>query len=92
MRSAAVGLFGQIEAPIGSLKQLEIEGGIYAVLSHKGPYSDMRAAYDWLFGVWLPESGYELRDAPTLEAYLNDPSQTAPAELLSEILLPIEVL
>ena len=52
----------------------------------------MRAAYDWLFGVWLPESGYELRDAPILEAYLNDPSQTAPAELLSEILLPIEVV
>lgn len=90
--SAAVGLFGQIEAPIGSLKQLEIEGGTCAALSHKGPYSDMRAAYDWLFGVWLPESGYELRDAPILEAYLKDPSQTAPAELLSEILLPIEVV
>ena len=62
------------------------------MLSHKGPYSDMRAAYDWLFGVWLPEGGYELRDAPILEAYLNDPSQTAPADVLSEILLPIEVV
>ena len=62
------------------------------MLSHKGPYSEMRAAYDWLFGVWLPESGYELGDALILEAYLNDPSQTAPAELLSEIRLPIEVV
>lgn len=52
----------------------------------------MRAAYDWLFGVWLPEGEYERRDAPILEAFLNDPSQTAPADVLSVILLPIEVV
>ncbi|MGH1575651.1 AraC family transcriptional regulator [Planktotalea sp.] len=91
LRSAAAALFGTPSEPIGTLKPMTIAGGNYAVLSHKGPYSDMRAAYDWLFGIWLPESGHELRDAPILEAYLNDPKTTAPAELLSEILLPIEV-
>ena len=92
LRSAAAALFVQAEDPVGPLKPMIIEGGPYAVLSHKGPYSDMRVAYDWLFGIWLPESEYELRNAPVLEAYLNDPSQTALAELLSEILLPIEVI
>lgn len=91
LRSAAAALFAEPAEAVGTLEPMTIAGGSYAVLSHKGPYSDMRAAYDWLFGVWLPESGYELRDAPLLEAYLNDPAQTVPAELLSEILLPIVV-
>lgn len=67
-----------------------IGGGRYAVLAHRGPYADMRAAYDWLFGTWLPQSGLEARDAPVLEAYLNSPKDTPPADLRSEICLPVE--
>jgi len=35
----------------------------------------MRAAYDWLFGQWLPTSGREAADAPVLEEYLNSPRE-----------------
>ena len=35
-----------------------IAGGEYAVLRHKGPYARYeKAAYDWLYGQWLPQSG-----------------------------------
>ena len=66
-----------------------VKGGEYAVLRHKGPYSDMRAAYEWLYGTWLVQSGRECADAPVFEEYLNSPKETAPTELLTEICLPL---
>jgi AraC family transcriptional regulator len=38
-----------------------VKGGEYAVLRHQGPYSDMRAAYDWLYGTWLVRRGARRR-------------------------------
>lgn len=64
-------------------------GGRHAVLRHKGPYATMRAAYQWLYGTWLPQSGEEAADAPVFEEYLNDPRDTPPAELLTDIYLPL---
>lgn len=66
-----------------------VRGGEYAVLRHTGPYSDMRAAYEWLYGTWLVQSGREAADAPVFEEYLNSPKDTAPAELITEIGLPL---
>ncbi|WP_121316189.1 GyrI-like domain-containing protein [Paraburkholderia sp. RAU2J] len=66
-----------------------VKGGEYAVLRHKGPYSDLRAAYEWLYGTWLVQSGREAADAPVFEEYLNSPKETAPAELVTEICLPL---
>jgi AraC family transcriptional regulator len=55
----------------------------------QGPYADMRAAYQWLYGDWLLRSGREPADAPVFEEYLNSPRDTATAELLSDIYLPL---
>jgi AraC family transcriptional regulator len=75
-----------LEAP---LERITIAGGEYAVLLHKGSYDGLAAAYQWFFGTWLLQSGRELRDAPAFEEYLNTPMDTAPAELLTEIHLPL---
>ncbi len=72
------------------LEAVTIAGGDYAVLRHKGPYADMKAAYEWLYGTWLPQSGREPGDAPCLEEYLNSPRDTKPAELISDIYLPLK--
>jgi len=66
-----------------------LRDGQYAVLRHKGPYSDMHAAYQWLYGTWLVQSGREAADAPVFEEYLNNPKEAAPADLLTEICLPL---
>lgn len=71
------------------LRGTEIRGGRYAVLRHQGPYATMRAAYQWLYGTWLPRSGEEAADAPIFEEYLNSPRDTAPADLLTDICLPL---
>lgn len=71
------------------LERTTIAGGEYAVLRHKGPYADMKAAYDWLYGRWLPQSGRTPARAPGVEEYLNSPRDTAPTELLTNIYLPL---
>lgn len=73
-----------VDAP---LMTTQVQGGEYAILKYKGPYGDMRAAYDWLFGQWLPQSGREAADAPVLEEYLNSPRDTPPTELRTDICL-----
>lgn len=67
-----------------------IDGGKYAVMCHKGPYSELPASYNWLYGSWLVQSGQNLRDAPCLEAYLNNPREVSPSDLLTDIYMPIE--
>ena len=75
-----------VDAP---LALTTIAGGEYAVLRHKGHYADMKAAYGWLYGTWLPQSGRSPGSAPTYEEYLNSPRDTAPTELLTDICLPL---
>lgn len=71
------------------LDDVILQGGDYAVLTYKGPYEDIGVAYDHLFGRWLPGSGREPADAPCYEVYLNDPADTKPEDLLTEIRLPL---
>jgi AraC family transcriptional regulator len=71
------------------VERAAVEGGEYAVLRHRGPYADMKAAYDWLYGHWLPQSGREPGRGPNLEEYLNSPRDTQPVDLLSDIYLPL---
>lgn len=71
------------------LQPVTVHAGTYAVLRHKGPYADMRAAYDWLFGEWLVRAGHEADDAPVFEAYLNNPRDTPPTELRTDIHLKL---
>ncbi|ALL63485.1 transcriptional regulator, AraC family [Paraburkholderia caribensis MBA4] len=73
----------------GLVSVTSIAGGRYAVLRHKGPYADMASAYQWLYGEWLVNSEHEAADAPVFEEYLNNPKETAPANLLTDICLPV---
>ena len=74
------------EAPV---ELTPIAGGEYAVLRYKGPYADMPMAYQWFFAEWLKESGRETADEPMFEDYLNDPRETPPPDLLTDIYMPL---
>lgn len=91
LRSAAGILVPDESFPVDApLEKAFLRGGDYAVLRHKGPYSDMKAAYDWLYGEWLVRSGREAADAPVFEDYLNNPREVPPTELLTDICLPLK--
>lgn len=72
------------------LEEVTLPGGRQAVLTYKGPYAGLPAAYDELFGLWLPKSGEEPADSPAFEVYLNTPMDTAPQDLLTELHLPLK--
>lgn len=90
LRSAAA--FGTTRTdltPEPPLRRMTIAGGRYAVLTHRGPYSDLGLAYQWLYGTWLASRNLEIRNEPALEIYLNTPRDTAPQDLLTEICIPV---
>jgi AraC family transcriptional regulator len=76
--------------PEGEIGVKSISGGKIAVFLHKGPYSTLHTTYQAIFGTWLPSCGYELADSPCYEVYLNSPEHTLPADLLTEICIPIQ--
>lgn len=79
------------DAAVGPpLQDTVLRGGLHARLRYRGPYADMKSAYRWLLGVWLPQSGHEPDDAPVFEAYLNSPRHVPPMELLTDIHLPLK--
>jgi len=84
---------GEIEACIpvapGPADGVAVEVPAAEVVStlHRGPYMEIGAAYEAL-GAWLAQQGRE-PVAPPREVYLNDPNETAPEELLTEVQFPL---
>lgn len=68
----------------------EIPAGRYAVTLHAGPYELLHKTWNAFCGEWLPHSGYALRNAPSFEIYLNNPQNTPPEQLRTDLYLPIE--
>jgi len=62
-----------------------IPKGRYATLLFKGSYAELDGPRNWLFGKWLPNSGYEAANFPIVEEYLNSPKEMPPSELLTRI-------
>ncbi|MBC6445923.1 GyrI-like domain-containing protein [Actinokineospora xionganensis] len=63
-------------------------GGLVAHVFHKGPYDDIRDAYDALL-IRVHDAGYDLAGHPT-ETYLIGPWDTAGTEdYLTEISVPV---
>jgi len=70
------------------VKCYALPGGKMAKTVHKGPYEDCGLTYEKLF-LWLGENGKEIV-GPTREAYLNDPHEVPPEDILTEIYAPID--
>jgi len=76
--------------PEGEIGFKIIEGGKYAIFRFKGPYTNFTKAYGYIYSVWLPRSGYELRNVPGFEIYLNNPERTKPENLKTDLYIPIK--
>ena len=87
---AAVELADDVVVP-DPLEEVLIRGDESAVLVMKGAYTGLQEAYEWLYGQWLPQSGRMPADQPSYEVYLNSPMDTAPANLLTQIYVPIQL-
>ncbi|MEM7531018.1 MAG: AraC family transcriptional regulator [Chloroflexota bacterium] len=79
---------GDVEA--GGMNWHTLPSGRWAKFVHKGPYSTLWQTWNAIYRDWLPSSGETLRSAAGWEDYVNDPSETPPEELLSELYIAIE--
>jgi effector-binding domain-containing protein len=70
------------------IKASEIPGGEAATCLHTGPYSEIGPAYNAL-SEWIKDNGYEVTGV-AYEVYLDDPAQTPPQELRTQILFPLK--
>jgi AraC family transcriptional regulator len=67
----------------------EVCGGEYATAVHRGPFDRLAETYTWLVLDFMPREGRSMRKAPCIEIYLTPPERTPPAELLTEVLVPV---
>lgn len=80
---------GEHVAADGEFGIQSLAGGEYAIATHRGPYESLGDTYKYLYGEWLSGSGREPRAAPPFEIYRNNPTDTKPEDLLTEIFLPL---
>lgn len=72
----------------GDIQASELPGGKAATCLYTGPYDDIAEPYEALTQ-WMEENGHE----PTgvcYEMYLNDPQETPPEELQTQIVFPVK--
>lgn len=76
--------------PEGEIGVQTLKGGDYAMTVHNGPYEKLAETYGRISGEWAPRNGRVISSDPCLEIYLNDPHRTPPAQLRTEIYVPLE--
>ena len=89
MRSAA-GIPVPEDTPMPSeLVEERLPAGKYACFMHEGPYDTLPDTWRKIAAGALDDAGYIRRDGISYEIYLNDPSNAAPADLRTQICIPI---
>ena len=72
----------------GHIQASQMPAGNYASCLYMGPYDGCGPAYEALTQ-WVKEHGYEATGV-AYEFYLNDPNETAPDELKTQVIFPLK--
>lgn len=65
-----------------------LPAGLVAMTTHVGPYEDLTLAYQGLFA-WIYERGHRPA-GPAREGYLAGPDTSAPEQLVTRLIIPLE--
>ncbi len=71
-----------------ALSSTTIPAGRYAKTTHRGPYDRLGDAWGQLFA-WIAQHGHRVAHNKSFEIYRNDPTDTQPADLITELYAPI---
>ena len=66
----------------------EFCGGLCAVSTLNGPYSELTSVYVKL-NEWVEKEGYTIAGAP-FEVYITDPAKTQPKDYVTEVYVPVK--
>jgi AraC family transcriptional regulator len=72
------------------LELKEIPGGSYATLEYVGPYEEMEPVWTELTEYVEGSLGRTVGRGAAFEIYVNDPSDTPPAQLITELYMPVQ--
>jgi AraC family transcriptional regulator len=81
---------GSLPTLSDEVQRITISGGKWAVSIHQGSYETLWQSWNRLYRDWLPTSGHIIREAAPFEIYCTDKKTTPPAELQTEIWIPIQ--
>lgn len=73
-----------------SMETLLLKGGLYAVFLYKGAANEYASTFRYIFGTWLPASGYSLDNRPHFEVMGENYKGNDPASE-EEIWIPIKL-
>lgn len=76
----------------GEIGKMTIPGGKYAVAHFKLDAKQYKAAWDSIWGRWLPGSGYQPDDSPCFEIYLNNPEEDSDKKSIVDMYIPVKPL
>ena len=68
---------------------VNLGGGSYVRYLHEGAFERLDESHDAIFRELLANPEWQLRDAPVLHEYLNDPDETPEADLRTHIYVPV---
>ena len=76
----------------GEVGKMEIEAGRYAIAHFELADDEFQDAWNYVYGEWLPKSGYQPDDRPCFERCLNDPAAHPQKKHVVDICVPVKPL
>jgi len=76
----------------GEIGKMTIPGGKYAIAHFTLNAMEFKSAWDFIWGEWLPDSGYQPDDRPCFEVYMNNPNEHPEHKSIVDIYIPIKPL
>lgn len=73
----------------GETGKMTIEAGKYAVSRFRVSQDEFQEAWSWVYGTWLPQSGYQPEDRPCFEMY---PEEAKDGKFAVDICVPVKPL
>jgi AraC family transcriptional regulator len=76
----------------GEIGKMTVPGGDYAVAHFEVGPDDYGPAWQWVYGTWLPKSGYQPDDRPSFEMHPGNGEETGSGKRRVDICVPVRPL
>jgi AraC family transcriptional regulator len=76
----------------GEIGKMTIPSGKYAFARFELSSSEYEEAWNWVYGIWLPTSGYVPDDRPCFEMYPPAKEGSSKAKMTVDICVPVKPL
>ncbi|WP_064197626.1 MULTISPECIES: GyrI-like domain-containing protein [Emticicia] len=73
-----------------NMESYTLKGGLYAVFTHKGSSLDFQRTFQYIFGVWLPNSDYQIDNREHFELLGENYKNESP-DSEEEVWIPIKL-